>query len=230
MRRIAPSWLYTSAFALAAIAGSVNAVAWLGSEHAGITHVTGALTEASTRGAQLQFTNAASSMAVVAAFLFGALLSGLLIRDESLQMGRHYGIGLVLEGVLLATAFIAREHRYLLVADCFAACACGLQNALATNFSGAVLRTTHMTGVVTDLGLLLGHTASGKPLDWWRLWLYLSLLGGFIAGGALGAIADLQLGATALLLPAAAVTVAGLGYSAWIGRRGFGHPMPKRRS
>ena len=31
----------------------------------------------------------------------------------------------------------------------------GLQNALVTRVSGAVVRTTHMTGVLTDIGIEL---------------------------------------------------------------------------
>jgi len=43
--------------------------------------------------------------------------------------------------------------RYYLVAAAIAACAMGLQNATITKISGSVVRTTHLTGVITDLGL-----------------------------------------------------------------------------
>ena len=39
--------------------------------------------------------------------------------------------------------------------------ALGLQNAMTTRFSGAVIRTTHLTGMTTDLGLLTAHWIQG---------------------------------------------------------------------
>ncbi len=220
LRRYAPAWVHTGAFTLAAVAGSINAVAWLGEEHKGITHVTGALTEASTRAARLDGAAAFHSAAVILAFLAGAVASGVLIRDSSLKFGRRYGAGLIVEGLLLYAAFAARTQD-VAVGDYLAAAACGLQNALATSFSGAVLRTTHMTGVVTDLGVLLGHALRRNEVDWGRLWLYVALLAGFSSGGAVGAVASAHLGASALLIPATVVTCAGSAYWAWVqlGRR-----------
>ena len=73
----------------------------------------------------------------------------------------------------------------------------GLQNALVTKISSAQIRTTHMTGIVTDLGIELG-----KMLYWngsvpgagpqvranpARLKLFASLLGLFTVGGIVGA-------------------------------------------
>ena len=40
--------------------------------------------------------------------------------------------------------------------------AMGLQNSLVTRLSGAVVRTTHLTGVLTDLGI--------EGARWFRLW------------------------------------------------------------
>ena len=219
IRRLAPSWVYASAFALAAVAGSVNAVAWLGTEHRGITHVTGALTETSTRLANGDLAAAGHTLLVIGAFLAGSTLSGLLIHSANLELGRRYGVGLVLEGALLVAAWHARVDGRIPWADYFAAAACGLQNALATSFSGAVVRTTHMTGVVTDLGLLLGHALRGEVVDRGRAWLYLALLAGFFTGGAFGAVASARLGPSALLLPAAAVTLGGVAYWIWLTRR-----------
>lgn len=224
MRRYAPSWVYGGAWSLAAVAGAVNAVAWLGVEHKGITHVTGALTEASTRVARLDLPAAGHSLAVIASFLVGALVSGVLIGDASLRLGRRYGIGLLVEGALLVAAYLARAHLDVAGADHLAAAACGLQNALATSFSGAVLRTTHMTGVVTDLGLMLGHALRGRPIDGWRLWLYLALLGGFAAGGVAGALASARLGPAALLPPAGVVLAGGVAH--WLYRTRHGDPPP----
>ena len=69
-----------------------------------------------------------------------------------------------------------------------AAMACGLQNAMATTFSGAVVRTTHLSGsMFTDLGIGLGHLLRGLPLQVRRLTLSGLIISGFLAGGVIGA-------------------------------------------
>lgn len=214
--RFAPVWVYAGAFSLAAIAGATNAVAWLGSQHKGITHVTGALTEASTRAASLNLMSVLHSLAVVGAFLVGAIVSGLLVHDGAIKLGRRYGVGLLLEALLLCLAYVVRDHRGAAVSDYLAASACGLQNALATSFSGTVLRTTHMTGVVTDLGLLLGHAMRKKKVEWGKLWIYLCLLSGFSVGGIVGAFGSTHVGPAALLLPASAAAFLGVVYIVWL--------------
>ena len=73
----------------------------------------------------------------------------------------------------------------------------GLQNALVTKISSATIRTTHMTGVITDLGIELGklfywNRTGGPPESQVRanrakLRLYAGLLGAFMVGGLVGA-------------------------------------------
>ncbi len=97
--------------------------------------------------------------------------------------------------------------------ELLAATACGLQNGLATSYSGAVVRTTHMTGIVTDLGITLGHWLRRQPVEWFRVRLHLVLLLGFVLGGASGATLFGVIGPDTLLVPAVAVFLAGAGYT-----------------
>ena len=73
----------------------------------------------------------------------------------------------------------------------------GLQNALVSKISSSEIRTTHMTGIVTDIGIELGkafywnRTASpARPrvhANRGKLRLLSTLLGAFVAGGVVGA-------------------------------------------
>jgi len=73
----------------------------------------------------------------------------------------------------------------------------GLQNATVTKMSASQIRTTHMTGVVTDLGIELGKmlywNRTGTPpealvrANQARLRLFAGLLGMFLVGGVAGA-------------------------------------------
>lgn len=111
--------------------------------------------------------------AIVGSFVAGTVLSGILIQDSALQLGRRYGIALLLESILLCIA-VPLLKRNDIFGIYSASCACGLQNAMVSTYSGAVIRTTHFSGMFTDLGIFLGHALRGLPVDSRRLRLFFS--------------------------------------------------------
>ena len=113
----------------------------------------------------------------------------------------------------------------------------GLQNATVTKMSASQIRTTHMTGVVTDLGIELG-----KMLYWnrtgtlpealvranqARLRLFAGLLGMFLVGGIAGAAGFKHLGFVTVV-PLALVLLALSLPPLWFDRARLRHPL--RRS
>ncbi len=205
-------WIYALAgVGLAAIAGYVNAVVLtIGAPP--VTHITGSISSLGTDVTHPDAPHARHAARfglVVAAFAVGAAVSGFVIGDQHLKLGRRYGVAAMIEGVLLGLASFAFPHSVLLGA-CLAATAAGVQNALASSFHGLIIRTTHMTGVVTDLGFLLGRYAAGHRPEWWRVVLLSGLVGGFVAGGVGGAFAAGAWAAASLLPVAAGVSLLGL--------------------
>ncbi len=89
---------------------------------------------------------------------------------------------------------------------------CGLQNGMCTTFSGAVIRTTHMTGILTDIGLILGqaifYPRTRKHI--WKLKVLLPLYGTFCLGGVIGWFAYQILLSKAILIPSAIVGILGI--------------------
>eukprot|EP00604_Paraphysomonas_vestita_P001368 CAMPEP_0174817912 /NCGR_PEP_ID=MMETSP1107-20130205/470_1 /TAXON_ID=36770 /ORGANISM="Paraphysomonas vestita, Strain GFlagA" /LENGTH=192 /DNA_ID=CAMNT_0016029045 /DNA_START=661 /DNA_END=1237 /DNA_ORIENTATION=- len=71
---------------------------------------------------------------------------------------------------------------------------------MTTGYSGSVLRTTHMTGMTTDVGIILGKLAKGDRKDLWKLAMFLPMMAGFMFGGAIGAQAFQDLGTHALIM------------------------------
>lgn len=154
-------------------------------------------------------------LAILLSFLLGAIVSGTVLSSPSLKLGRHYDSLLMTEGVLLLLAiYMLRGHA--LWGHYLASMACGLQNALVTNYSGAIIRTTHVTGIVTDLGLMIGAAIRGEKFDKRKCILFLLVLTGFIVGGILGAFLFFHYGFMALLLPVAICFGLALGYRAYI--------------
>ncbi|MDP1918534.1 MAG: YoaK family protein [Myxococcales bacterium] len=221
LKRHAPGWVYAGGLLLTAAAGCVNAVA-LGSAYHAVTHMTGTVFAVSLEFSQGHTDVALRAAAVVASFFMGAVLSGAIVQQSSLHAGRRYGVALMLEGLILGGAWFGLT-RQSVAGEVLAAIACGLQNALATSYSGAVVRTTHMTGVVTDLGIAVGHWLARQPIEWLRIRILLVLLLGFTSGGSLGALAFPVLGASTLLIPAGALFVAGLAYTIQRQRQRLAH-------
>jgi len=196
-----PRWVEVGSFWLAAIAGAVNAIGLLGFRHEAVSHVTGTSSRLSLAVARGEVTDALHLALIVLAFLAGAITSGALTGNAALQLGRRYGAALVLEAALLALAAVALT-RGSDAGHLLASAACGLQNAMVSTYSGALVRTTHLTGLVTDIGTMLGARLRGQLLDRRRVLLYLILCAGFLAGGIAGALAHGRVGALSLLLPA----------------------------
>jgi uncharacterized membrane protein YoaK (UPF0700 family) len=81
----------------------------------------------------------------------------------------------------------------------------GLQNAMITKLSGAEIRTTHMTGIVTDIGIELGKlfywNSSRLDLDApfvlanrAKLRIHGAMLTSFLIGGVAGAMGFKHIG------------------------------------
>ena len=94
----------------------------------------------------------------------------------------------------------------------------GLQNGLTSKYSGSIIRTTHVTGTVTDIGLLLGRMAIGQWKDMWKLKLLSSLWMSFFLGGVVGSYFHSLIGSYTMLLNSIFFLIIGILYSIIIGR------------
>lgn len=207
-----PAWVYLGGLTLALTAGVINAVGFLGVHHQALSHMTGTVSVLGLELGRANYGVALHALAVLAAFFVGCLISGIIIPQSRLRLGRRYGLVLSLESaaLFLAVYFLRLGAN---TGDYLAALACGLQNAMVSSYSGSTMRTTHMTGMVTDLGITCGHYLRGATVDWFRFRVYGVLLLGFFAGGVIGSLGYGRFGYDTLLFPAVLSGVAGLGYT-----------------
>ncbi len=206
-----PRWIWAGAWALAFVAGIINTVGLLGFEHQAITHLTGTTSMLAAALASLDVGTSLHIAIIIGSFVIGAIVSGFIIQDSTLQLGRRYGVALLLESVLLCIA-VPLLNRNNLFGLYSASCACGLQNAMVSTYSGAVVRTTHLSGMFTDLGIFFGHFLRGLPVDSRRLRLCMLVISGFLVGGILGTVAYRKFGYATLFLPAALTAAGAIGY------------------
>eukprot|EP00438_Fugacium_kawagutii_P005679 Skav227809 [mRNA] locus=scaffold948:134298:135137:+ [translate_table: standard] len=171
---------------------------------------------------------------LVFSFLLGAYACGLLIDKNQVHLlGKaFYGLALVLNSFLLVTAAFIPGR---LLPVCLVSTACGLQNAMCTSHFGAIIRTTHVTGTVTDVGSTFGRISmiylrkgcrrsrlndvelAEVGVDARKLGVLLGLWSCYFMGGLLGVyVENIILGPPqrALLLPASFTGSLGLLYMA----------------
>jgi uncharacterized membrane protein YoaK (UPF0700 family) len=78
-----------------------------------------------------------------------------------------------------------------------------------------VIRTTHLSGMFTDLGIFVGHYLRGLPVDRRRLRLCLLIISGFFTGGVASAILFHRLGYSALFIPATLTALTSISYGVY---------------
>lgn len=180
-----PKWIEYGAFVLAFIAGCINVIGLLGFEHQSVSHLSGTATLLGTNMIDGSVSTVLHLGAVLFAFFVGAAISGLLLHGSSLKLGRHYDTALMIESlfIFIALYLLSQGSPY---GHFIASAACGIQNALATTYSGAIVRTTHLTGMFTDLGIMVGSALRGETFDKRKGILFLLIIFGFILGGTFG--------------------------------------------
>ncbi len=208
-----PAWTFAGGGLLAAIAGYINGVV-LSAGSLPVTHLTGSVSQVSVDLGRGEWGHAVTLAAIVGAFILGAAISGALVGDTRLRTGRPYGLVMLLEAAILAVAAITLDEAAGTALP-LAAAAAGMQNAMASSYGRMILRTTHLTGIATDLGLLLGRVLRGDRPAVWQFGLLGLLFASFAAAGTAGWAASNVWGGRALLVPAIVLLVGGAAYRRW---------------
>ncbi|MCR8559599.1 DUF1275 domain-containing protein [Mucilaginibacter sp. BJC16-A38] len=143
-------------------------------------------------------------------FLAGAFVSSLIVSRVGRNQRFSYVIPILIEmSILLGVSFFGyRYDRSLVAKEIFAGSllfAMGLQNSLVSLVSGSVVRTTHLTGTFTDLGIELAQVLQKKrddrPALKSRIVLRAAIIFFFMAGALAGAFLYRRLGFYAFLIP-----------------------------
>jgi uncharacterized membrane protein YoaK (UPF0700 family) len=163
-------------FLLSFIAGCVNAGGFLGA-HRFVSHVTGFATLFGAEAARGNLDQALGILSIPLFFLIGVMVSAYLV-DRRVHHGQrpHYALVMTLVCLCLLGAALGgyfhlfgefgseprlRKDYIFLALLCAAS---GLQNAAISTSSGATVRTTHLTGVTTDLGTGLVRAFSNPKI------------------------------------------------------------------
>ncbi|MBB4843925.1 uncharacterized membrane protein YoaK (UPF0700 family) [Paucibacter oligotrophus] len=209
---------------LAFVAGALNAGGFLAVGQY-TSHMTGLVSGATDALALGHLALAISALVAVAAFVTGAGSTALMVNYSRRNFPAWtYVPTLLLEAVLLlvfglvGSQLLPQQIERVSLTTLLLCFVMGLQNALITKISKAEIRTTHVTGLLTDLGLELGRLIywnQGKQAeqvraDRRRLRIHASLVLAFFLGGISGALGFKHAGFIATLPLAAALLLLAL--------------------
>jgi uncharacterized membrane protein YoaK (UPF0700 family) len=197
-------------------AGFINAAGFIAFEVL-TTNVTGHAALLAVNLATDQFRAARMVALWLLLFLAGAMASSLLISKIGRDKAFAYTVPiLVIILILLFVAVLGHHYHHLLPeTEYFAGSllfAMGMQNAMVSMISGSVVRTTHLTGMFTDLGIdlsaaILNHRSLHAPLKR-RIVLRLTIIFSFLSGGLIGGIVFLRLSFAAFYIPVGLLLIA----------------------
>lgn len=201
---------------LAFVAGAVNAGGFLAIKQY-TSHMTGIVSSVADNLVLGNVLLAAAGAGALTAFMSGSATTAIMVNwARHRRMHSEYALSLALEALLLLVfgllganleAFVAVFIPATVLLLCFIM---GLQNAIVTKISRAEIRTTHVTGVVTDLGIELGkmaywnrhHTSKSAhyvAADRDKLLIHCTILSMFFIGGVVGALGFKAIGFLATL-------------------------------
>lgn len=206
-----PLWVKIGGCVLAFSAGAVNSTALVGFTHLSVSHVTGNVTLFANAIADKNLSLFLMVCATLLSFVAGGVLSGLIVGSSSLKVGRRYGWSLMLEVVLLSVS-LWLFSLHLWYGQLFSAMACGLQNAMVATYSGAAIRTTHLTGLSSDIGSAIGNWLAGRSIDKTALLLQSMIWYAYCGGAVLGAILFAYFDYWGLLMPIVIIALLGCAY------------------
>lgn len=161
------------------------------------------------------------SIVLIWIFLFfaGNFTSNCLIIHNNTPTGRYlaHAIPVFLEMACLISVGVYLQYFYadsLLETEVLVAIllfAMGLQNGLTASISNAKVKTTHLTGLTTDLGILLSmftkeEFRNDRDLVQ-RVWLLLSIMFSYMAGGIASGILYYEIGNFAFVMIGLALSI-----------------------
>ena len=208
---------------LSAIAGALNTTAFY---EAGFfsANMTGNVSTFSSRIATGDWIPALFYFSVVLAFISGAATSTLLINaGRRRYLSGVYAYSIMVEAVLLYALgcadlwLLTRWRVPVLVLGL--AFLMGIQNAIVTRISGARVRTTHVSGIATDIGIELAiafdifrgcHPEDEAAHNRSKLRLHFYTIISFLTGGIVGVVIYRAIGGYLLILSAGVLLVTAL--------------------
>ena len=187
---------------LSLLAGMVNVISLL-LFFIPTTHFTGNITQFVLAFNEGDWATMVELLGLILCFLGGGILSGMLFSKKKFEPTKRYGLLLILFGSMMLLLFIfgLRDEKWLY----FFSFVVGTQNGMFIFYHGIIVRTSHFTGYLTDIGVVLGRLIRGQKKDRWKVLFYFTSMVCFGIGGTISFLLYEEFGA-------ATIIAVGIGY------------------
>lgn len=136
------------------------------------------------------FTMVLQLVAIAFTFMLGGFISGLLKPLDRIEMGKRYG--LLFDGIGLIFILFSIMESSSAIFLLYLVLVLGAKNGITLYCKGMVVKTTIITGTLTDIGITLSETFKDASLDKQKLAFHFLNLFCFLLGAALAAFIGIR--------------------------------------
>jgi len=155
-----------------------------GSRQQGVSAFTGTYTQSGLALGMGEVKLFGFEFGLILSFVGGATISGAM-NPKAIphRLAPSYGPNFILGSVcMIVSAIMGELNPHGRTLYYFAAIAMGIQNGMTSLYSANLIRTTHLTGTSTDIGLILGQLMRGEMKNMWKLKVLVGLASSFWLG------------------------------------------------
>eukprot|EP01089_Gocevia_fonbrunei_P020839 TRINITY_DN7853_c0_g1_i1.p1 TRINITY_DN7853_c0_g1~~TRINITY_DN7853_c0_g1_i1.p1 ORF type:complete len:325 (-),score=48.95 TRINITY_DN7853_c0_g1_i1:46-1020(-) len=191
--------------------GYINAIAFAGVWKAGLSHLTGSVTNSAVKlliPPTLGGWGSEDLIIFILGFGLGSFTGGLVLGPPRLKWGRLQGFLLLLMGLSILGSFFAAGTTG---GGMLLSYSMGMQNSITSNFTPLTIRTSHVTGTIVDLGMCIGQMIHMRTFEYfWKIKVHIPTFLAFWIGAFVGTYSYLKFDEYSLLLSAFVCIVIGV--------------------
>lgn len=148
-----------------------------------VTHHTGNTSQLAITFSNANIDSLLKTAVAIGGFFFGAFIAGLLFYQRSFTLKKRYGLILMFCTLLITITMSPAVDVFFKVL--LLAITAGLQNGMFMSYDNAIVRTTHVTGYLTDAAFGIGMAIRGDKTKLRFSFFYLISIFAFLLGGIL---------------------------------------------
>lgn len=163
-----------------------------------VSHFSGNLSKIAIEYEFHNYDHTLKMFSLFTSFFLGCSLAGFLTKGRAFNLQKRYGYVLIAMSIFLNIAyshFLDNSFFPYLLPFLL-----GIQNGLFISYKGVIVRTTHISGNLTDAGVYFGRYLRGEKQDSWKMFFYLYNIFSFFLGGLWGAEMFLKRGVNSLFI------------------------------
>ncbi len=196
-------------FLLTITGGFLNSVGILYLGEA-ISHYSGNISKIAIEYRLHHYEHTLKILSLLFSFFLGCILAGFFTKGKTFNLQKKYGW--ILIGMSIGLSFtyflLLKFPFFTYLLPLFL----GIQNGMFISYKGVIVRTTHISGNLTDAGVYLGKHLRGEKQDSWKMFFYIYNILSFFLGNLWGAEEFIKRGNICLLIVAVLYFIIGSFY------------------